>query len=80
MQLKCADLEILQHERVDSDAETADEGEPTEVVQSDASTDDGATTPRQGELLKVHKGGQCDHHSIMRYSSESIQWISLSEL
>lgn len=51
MQLKCADL---QHERVNSDAETADEAEPTEVVDSDVGTDDEATTTtsRQGELLK----------------------------
>jgi hypothetical protein len=54
VQLKCADLETLQHEKVDSDAETADEVEPTEAVDSDGSTEDEATTSRQGELLKFH--------------------------
>jgi len=44
---------MLQHERVNSDAETADEAEPTEIVDSDAGTDDEATTTsRHGELLK----------------------------
>lgn len=53
MQLKCADLEILQHGRVNSDGETADEAEPTEILDSDAGTDDEATTTlRQGKLLK----------------------------
>ncbi|KAG0588883.1 hypothetical protein KC19_2G275700 [Ceratodon purpureus] len=43
------DLQTLQHEKVDSDAETADEGEPTEAVESDASSEDEATTSRQDQ-------------------------------
>ena len=44
---------MLQHKRANSDAETADEAERMEVLDSDSDTEDEATTSRQGELLKV---------------------------
>ena len=65
VQLKCADLETLQHKEGDSDAETADGGEPTEAVDSDASTEDGATTSRQGELRKVMKWSSFNRKGIL---------------